>query len=232
MRRLAWTSLCAVLSCNGGTDIGNPVADLELALHGEAAGVSIQEAWVAVDAVTLHAPADCAAAPVLSVPGPLAIDLVSGDPPAPLRQLALEGGTYCRLALVWGQGAAGDPADLVGASVAIRGTRADGTPFVLRSARAGEIGYGGATANFSIPDGTTTLFIGFDAVSLFATVDLDAATVGGDGVIHVEAGANDTQLAAFDAALHGSSHLFDDADHDGVLDPTEHDAAHAIATGH
>ncbi len=232
MRRLAWLCIAPLAACNGGTDAGNPVADMEVTLYSEAPGVTIGEAWLAAGGVSLHAPADCAGSPVVDVQGPLVVDLLSDQPPAALVGLTFEPGAYCRLALTWGLGAAGDPADLVGASLSIRGTRADGTPFLLRTTRAGAVGFGDAASEFQLAGTLTTLFIGFDLAAMFAPVDLAGATVGGDGVIHIETGMNDTQLAAFEAALHASSHLFDDADHDGHLDPEEHMPGHEIATGH
>ncbi len=231
MRRLASTIIIALGSCTG-SDIGNP-RSLEVTMYGgDPPGVSIDQAWIAVDGITLNSAADCAGQPVVSVPGPLAIDLLAADPPAALADLPLSEGSHCRLTVTWGLGAAGAPAELQGVSITLGGTRADGTPFVIRSVRAGALVFGTDLMPFDLPAGLTTLFVGFDAAAVMAGVDLAGATVGGDGVIHVEAGANDTQLAAFDAALHGASHLFDDTDHDAILDPTEHDPAHTIADGH
>jgi hypothetical protein len=237
MKRLAWT-ICspiaitlALTSCEG-SDIGNP-RSFELTMYGgETPAIMIDQAWLAVDGITLSSAGDCAGQPVFSVPGPLAIDLLADDPPAALAELPFDAGSHCRLAVTWGVGGGSAPNELQGVSVVVGGARADGTRFLIRSVRTGDLVFGSEATPFDLPVGITTLFLGFDAQAAMSSVDLNAATVGGDGVIRIESGSNETQLAAFETAFHGAAHLFDDVDHDHTLDPTEHDPLHAIASGH
>lgn len=230
-------------SC-AGTDVGNGFVDVDFALYDSAesaaaalnaapAGLAVTNAWVAVERVRLRSAASCEGDSELELVGPFAIDMLAAGAPAALSDLEVSYVDYCRFELRWDElddgSAPGAPDELVGASVLIEGTRGDGTPFVLRSERGDQLRLDARDGSFSIDEMTSALFVAFDAQTLFDEVDLDAAVVGGDGVIRIEDGANDDLLETFDDNLATAAKLFDDNDGDKELDPDERDETDVLA---
>lgn len=242
MIRLSCLTLLAAAACTG-TDVGNPVVDVELALYepsfpaepaaaarttvrpGEAATVTIEEAWVAIDRVRLRAAAACEGQAELEIADAFALDLLAPGPIPRLAMLEVTATDYCRFELRWASAEAdelpaGAPAELAGASIYLAGTRGDGAPFVLRSDRGDELRLDAIGGGFPIDHATGALFVAFSGQALLAGVNLEAAALEG-GVARIEDGSNDDQLAAFEANLEAAVRLFDDDDNDGELDPDE-----------
>lgn len=236
----------AVPGCTG-TDVGNPVVDVDFTLYNDqvpdtggaaqlrAVGetVSLTSAWVSVDRIRLRDAADCSGSAEVERPGPFAVDLLQPGPIPELTQIEAPSIGYCRFEFRWNKlttpAPAGAPAELVGASILLSGTRGDGTPFVLRSDRSDELRLDAVGGSFTIDDGTNALFVGFDGARLLAGVDLDSGIEDSEGVIRIENGSNEQLLGVFDDNIEAATELFDDNDDDGALDPEERDPTDIIA---
>lgn len=242
---LSLVMLCSVGACTG-TDVGNPVVDVDFELYNEsfvddgaatlwAPGDTIEltEAWMTIGRVRLRDALNCNGGAEIERLGPFAVNLLDPQPVAELTDLESPVPAYCRFEVRWevmaDPPAAPAPAELLGASILIKGNRGDGTPFVLRSDRNDELRLDAVNGQFTIDDATNALFVGFDAKRLFAGVDLEGAIADGDGIIRIEPGSNDAQLADFDDNLDYASELFDDDDGDGRLDPDERDSTDILA---
>jgi hypothetical protein len=229
---LALALLCLVPSCTG-VDVGNPV-DVAFTIHDAPTGVTIDEAWLGVERLRLRREGECQPDTIdgQEVPGPFVLDLEAVGPDPGLTGVRVSAGVYCRIDVEWSQveQAGTAPPELVGHSVLLTGTRADGTPFVIRSLRADFMQLVMAEGLIEL-DAQHGLFIAFDGLALLTNVALDQATVGGDGVIRIEQGSNDPLLADFEAGMHFAASLFADLDNNGRLDPTERDPANALARG-
>jgi hypothetical protein len=230
-------SLCALLAAASaactGTDVGNPVVDVDFALLQTQSPLAVDQAWLAVDRIRLRSAAACEGAAEREFEGPFAVDLLAPGPSDQLAGLDMPSGGYCRFEVKWNAFSSGLPPEapplLDQSSIAITGTRGDGTPFVLRSARDDELRLDAVAGEFTIDDATTALFVGLDTERLFTGVDVDAAVVDPDGTIYIDGENNPTLLDAFDANLRDAASLFDDDDGDGELGADESEAADALA---
>jgi hypothetical protein len=228
-RALALLPFALPLALSCGTETGNPVVDLSFALEqAPVGGDEITGAWVSVERIRLRNAADCNGSAEVEILGPLAIDLLAQQPPPALQDIEVRGGGYCRFEFAFHVSSEAlppeIPAALDGRSLLIEGTRADGTPFVLRSDRSGDLRLDAVDeAGFPISSATKTLFVAFQEEALFAGIDLDLAEVGVDGVIRIESGQNDDLLNLFEANLDAALRLFDDDDGDGALEAGEND---------
>ena len=249
MRGITWiVAFCAATAAAcGGTDVGNPVVDVDFPLYNDsfedeggngtlrAVGetTTLTEAWMAVERIRLRDAVNCNGNAEIELVGPFAIDLLDAGPVPQLTGIEMPAIGYCRFELRWAvldtTPPAGAPLELEGASIVIKGARGDGTPFVLRSDRGDELRLDAVGGEFTIDDATVTLFVGFDGKRLFSTVDLDGAVVDGDGTIRIEPGSNDAQLSVFNDNVDTATELFDDDDADGQLDPEERDSTDILA---
>lgn len=235
----ATVSLSAVLALASiacvGTDVGNPQTDggipgvdapppvllsLDFALHNQQA-MPVRGAWLAVERIRLRSASACEGEPRVDLEGPIVVDLLAAGPPASLSGLQVPAEGYCRFEVKWNAFSSGLPAGtppaLVGATIAIEGDRDDGTPFLLRSARDDAMRLDAVNGAFTIGEATHALFVGLDVTRLFAGVDLDTATVAGDGTIYIDGDNNPDLLDIFDDNLRAAAELFDDDDGDGEL---------------
>lgn len=249
MRQAGATILVSILvfACTG-TDVGNPVVDLDFSLHeGEPGGTSavaretiseatlglvFEEAWVVVDRIRLREGSDCSGAAGFEIVGPYFVDLFGQGTLPALRDVEVPGDQFCRFEFRW------DAEDIVPmdappalseASFLIAGTREDSTPFVLRSRRVDEFRLDAKDQTFSINDATGTLFVSFETDTLFAGIDLSAAEIGTEGVITIDDRNNKDLLDRFDDNLAAATKLFDDDDDDGELDVDESVDAEILA---
>jgi len=229
-----------------GTDVGNPVVDVDVAIYDEsfppADGatrrgggdlITLTAGWVAVERVRLRDAADCDGDAEVELVGPFVVDMFAPGAIPELSGIEVPELGYCRFELRWDAFddglPTGAPPELAGASIVIEGTRGDGTAFVLRSERGDELRLDAVGGSFDVTDATNALFVAFEGPTLFAGLDLDMAIVGGDGVIAIDDSTNDELLAVFDNNLANASKLFDDDDDDGELDDTERDPDDALA---
>lgn len=234
---------CTVLSCTG-TDVGNGFVDVDMVLYDSAGsssrsqstvapdGLVVTEAWVAVDRVRLRRAAPCDDTSVTELAGPYAVNMLARGSVGELQGIEVETTGYCRFELRWDEldeAGNGAPAELVGASIYIAGTRQDGTEFVLRSRRNDELRLDARDGAFTIDAMTHALFVAFDVQNLFDGVDIDNADIGADDTIRIEEGSNEVLLDQFDANLAVSADLFDDDDDSGDLEAGERDDADTLA---
>lgn len=245
--KLIWAfAVLLPISCTG-TDVGNPVVDIDFAVYdsdppGSSAqarlavapsGLNVDTAWVIVERIRLRAASDCEGGTQDEFVGPFAVDMLAAGAPPALSGLAVSATSFCRIELRWdelGEGViAGAPAELVGASILLEGRRGDGTRFVVRSKRGEELRLDARATAFTIDDLESALFVTFDVQDLFDSVDIDAAEVGDDNIIRIEEGSNDELLAIFDENLDAAAKLFEDLDGNGELDPDERNDTDVLA---
>lgn len=199
----------------------------------DSAAVRIDAVWLASQDAQVRPASSCrrSSAKVV-VPGPFTAELVRGAFRSDEAKLVTK--SYCafELSLRRSSGrSAGAPSELRGASIVIRGRRADGVSFVLRSRldsavllRANELD------GFTIVRGTTWI-VGVDVNRWMSGVDLASAEISSDGSerkVRIDESANTEILAAFDANVAAGVGLFDDRNGDRVLDSEE--KKHAIAS--
>jgi hypothetical protein len=147
-------------------------------------------------------------------------DLISGTSfPDPIR-LGQSGTEFCKLSfIIRPVGAdelpAGAPEDMIGYSMLVRGTRKDGTPFVVRAGFEEEVEMEGAIRLMS--DQPEPLFLGFSANTWLPQRQLGALV--GD-LIEIDIDTNPMVYASFVEAVPSSARLFED-DGDGRLEPEE-----------
>jgi len=239
------TAVAAALAlggCGGGTDVGNPIDigaeayDLVGPTAPPAANgrVEVDGAWIVITELRLRPAADCEGDAEIRLAAPIAVDLLAATIPPALRDLAVMPGGYCRLDFKWDGiqgGAPGAPPELGDGSILLTGTRADGTPFVIKSDRDDHLELVARGGAFAVAADTSALLIGIDALTWLTGIDLDAAVVGGDGVIRIDAQNNTALGDVFDANVAGGIRLFEDQDGDSRLDPEEHDDTDVLADG-
>lgn len=231
---VATLAAAAPLACEG-TEVGNPF-HLGLAAYHltPRAGIAVDGAWLVLDRVRFRPAATCETEVDIERTAQLVVDIESGVIPTELRDLAGSADAYCRIELRWhtldGAVPAGAPPELAGASMVVTGTRGDGKRFVIRSRRGDELRLRARGAGLGV-EGITALFAGFDLTAWLAGVELDAATVGGDGVVHLDDDANRALRDVFDANVAAAAKVFADLDHDEQLDDNERDDADALADG-
>jgi hypothetical protein len=235
MLRKLICSLCLLSACVG-TEVGNPEdAQVDLVVTGyqrpadRAAltldgGVRIDSAWLIIEELELREAATCEDIGRTRLASPVALDLLAAP-----RPLGLVGAQtrYCRLELRIGRVAslpAGAPAELEDSSIVVRGARADGTPFVLRSRLQERLRVRG---DFSLDADAVGLILAFALDRWLAPATLDAATPVG-GQILIDEDNNDAALSAFEAAVTSSADLFRDVNRDGSLQ--QEDLSRRVAT--
>lgn len=239
----------------GGTDVGNGAtvtfdmrgfeekpapedagkakpASLQLAT-----GDRIDELWIVVDRFKLRADGKCAAGeeeptePV-DAKGPFVAEVLSTGIVGALPVATVPEGAYCRFemslhALEPEEAPMSAPAELVEATVLMRGERADGTPFVVRSAKGASFKLNAVDEPFTVRDGTP-FFLGVELSSLVESLDLDSL----DGAeIVVDDTSNEDRLADFEDALKSAVRLFEDQDRDGDLSVEEAAPGATLAEG-
>lgn len=213
--------------CTGcPTDTGNPFTS-ETRLHAhssdpdrvgvdvDAVEAKVTEVWLGLGALEFHG--GCGDDDGTSTVPAIADHAL----PAPqLVTTELTDDSYCGLgvSLHTVSGAdlpAGAPTLLIGHSILVGGVRIDAVPFTIRSTITGTVDVRAfGEDSFALGPEQPT-FLGFDVATwLVAAVDLAGAVPVG-GIISIEAGVDDTRLAAFEAAFPGGVELYDDPDASG-----------------
>jgi hypothetical protein len=216
---LAVSAVTACGGSEGGVPIDSSVTKIVLtaastdesavAVRSEDAAIDVEEVGISLRSLAI--------VPCSEDSAPLALD----DYPVeltvePSAQAAFESSVadYCGVKLEIMPSSSEDPPELAGLGVFVRGTRSDDVPFELRSELELD-----ATLSSEAAFGAQVV-LGFDLATWFSGVELDAAGVT-DGVVLVDAGANENLLAAFEANTRAAVALYVDADRDGVLDADE-----------
>jgi hypothetical protein len=192
----------------------------------DSANVRIDAVWLASRDAHVRPTSSCrrTSAKVV-VPGPFTAELVRGAFRSDEAKLTTK--SYCAFELPLRRSSgrnAGAPSELRGASIVIRGRRADGVSFVLRSRldselllRANEL------EGFTIARGTTWI-VGVDVNRWMTGVDLSSAEISSDGSerkVRIDESANSELLAVFNANVAAGVGLFNDRNGDRVLDSSE-----------
>ncbi|MGM0557869.1 MAG: hypothetical protein ACQEVA_15900 [Myxococcota bacterium] len=217
-----------------GTEVGNPQdenADVSVQFTGVeqpppnaltlSSGVRIDEAWLVFSEASVELASQCDEDGEIDVEQPFAVELVGGSElPAP-NMFTRPQGSYCRFELELDALDAADlpedvPAELVNTSVLVRGARADGTPFELRSTTDESIAIEG---DFAFDRTEESLLVAFALDRWFADAGLDALTATDPIVIDDE--VNSTVLEIINESIPKSALLIRDENRDGAAQPSE-----------
>lgn len=242
MRAIPWFlvlfGLASLPSCSG-TAVGNPPsAEVKLAVVGTSSsleqgepvkaldvggGIQIEEAWVALRDIGLRSAKSCDAELQDSdVLGPVAVDLVAGItyPEIPAWEQPPDE-RYCavKVKLRPLEEAIGSaPEELLDHTVYIRGTRGDGTPFIVQGDLAVNLKTGAKSGpEFMLGQGLIGLILAFDLSAWLDQEQMNAAEVT-DGVILIGGDHNKEMGKALLGRIPASTLLFRDEDRDGKLD--------------
>jgi hypothetical protein len=237
LRAAAVVGACVLAACTA-TETGNPVGEQRLALtarstdQGVALGndaasgrVRVDEAWVVLGDIRFVQSARCDSGPEqqAEIPGPRIVDLVAH--PLPI-EFAADATSYCRVRvpLDRAEGDEGAPAALDDHAILIRGERADGTPFELRSRQKREADIRARGEPFTLADGGDALILAFDVGRWLSGVDLDGADTDSDGVIRIDEDHERDRLDVFEENVEAAMELFRDGNGNGRLDDGEPDS--------
>lgn len=217
-------------ACAGGSETGNPAVPLGLTAWssdptqvaiGGGAGVVVDEVWVSLGGVGFLVGQQCDE----DAADDFETDAVIVDLVAPQTQITIDAtaATYCGVSLpITADNTrlpAGAPASLRDHSLVIGGERADGTPFVIELAEDDELELRGP---FTIaPTDVGHLLLALDVALLLADVDLAAALVSTDGVVHVDETRNAELLGELADSFECALQLYRDDNRNGVRDTTD-----------
>ena len=247
MRLLAALAAAALAAGRTGSHVGNPTAQLSLALTGYDAaepgaltlssGVEVSEAWVVLDRVRLRTADECGKHDeTTDVPAPLAAELVASRMLPALPELEALATSYCRVELRFhdldADGLPGAPADLPGRSILVRGVRADGVAFEIAADVRDAFRLDAEDMPFQIATGDGGLLVAFAMDEWLDATALEAAEVGtrdGEPFVTIDEASNGPLYAAFRDAVRESARLFRDQDSDGHLDASEKE--HVLGIG-
>jgi hypothetical protein len=233
-RTAAFAAIASWSACAGGSETGNPVLPAEIALSVRssdpdlialsegAQGSVLSEAWIAFGGVAFLNEEQCA---MFGEVGGDATTLVIADlaHAGVVISIDVESEGHCGMVVPLPARndvlPAGAPDELRGNSIVLRGERADGTPFLLTHPEDEDLeleALGGAIEAID-----RTLLLSFDVATWMRDIDLDGATLGDDGVIHINAGENTALLDRFEVNLECSLELYADGNGNGSVDAAD-----------
>jgi hypothetical protein len=240
--------LSTACSPHAGTDTGNPTS-LGIKVVGLNSGVTLTEARIVLRDIDMDPLAACqaeAASPTsdfesgFTFAGPFVIDLLNDTSLPPAGKIPIPSGTYCEIGLDFNrlgkeeapEGILSDD-PIIGSALIVRGSRDDGTPFLVRLNEDDRFKLEGTSpdgfAIESVPGGTL-LFISFDLSAWFEGVDLNAAVVS-DGMIFIDHDDNAGLRSMIVENIKRSARLFKDLNGNGILDPEESDDTLVLGEG-
>lgn len=242
--------LLAATGCEG-TEVGNPVEQLELALTarssaenvtlegpaeaadsgadaGSSAGtavLAVDTMWVSLGGVRFSLDDDCSSDrdTRATVAGPVVAELTEAPT---VLSAELPDADYCGLRVSLERATDEDPLtpdELVGYSVMLEGRRGDGVRFRIRSRDKTDLVLRSKGEPFRLEGNESPMFLAFDAAAWLEGVDVDSATVNDEGAIAIVPSQNAELLRVFQTNLRRSLSLFKDADENGELDGDEMD---------
>ena len=201
-------SLLALLLVGCGiTETGNPELDASLFLRttsseperidvdAEPGATSVESVWLSVERLRFVRSDDCDTGVEQEIEAPAEFTTDAADPlPDPIAaRLPADG--YCRVRMrldaIDDIGAA--PDTLLDHALLVTGERQDGVPFQIRVEDDIDIDIRTATP-IALDEANTSLVVAIDLAVWLDGVDLDTATIDGDGVIRVDETSN-TALA-------------------------------------
>ncbi len=214
-----WTLNCV------GTDVGNPQQappqmHLEFSVFDDTAsealpmdnGLEIDEAWMVFTRLSLRHADTCDEDVDLTLGEPIVADLLDPESVIGTRELYYWRGEFCRFILHFdsidaNQLPEGAPAELGGHSIVIRGRRADGTAFELRSDFSDRLRLDTEYEAFRLDENPEILEVAFAANSWFDVTALDAIESEGDLIV-IDDESHVALLDYFEAAVQHSARLF------------------------
>lgn len=242
--------LCSTAcTTHSGTDTGNATS-LGIKVVGITSGVALTEARIVLRNIDLDPLAACqaeAASPQadnfesgFTFEGPFVIDLLNDTSLPPANRIPIPSDTYCEIGLDFNrlgkeEAPEGIPTDdpIIGSALIVRGSRDDGTPFLVRLNEDDRFKLEGTSpdgfAIESVPGGTL-LFISFDLSAWFTGVDLNAAVVS-NGMIVIDHDENAGLRSMIVENIKHSARLFKDLNGNGVLDGDESDDTLVLGEG-
>ena len=229
-------AIVAWSACAGGSETGNPAVPTEIALSvrstdpdlvalnrgtgvdAGAGNVVLREAWIAFGEAAFLDDADCARFGELEVQGETLViaDLAHAGA---LLSIDARAEGHCGLVVPLPSRNAivptGAPSELSTHSIVLKGERADGTAFLLTHPEHDELEL--AAIGGMLEPLEHRLLLAFDVAIWMRDVELDAAVIGDDGIIHIDAQTNRALLDRFEENLECSLELYADADEDGAV---------------
>ena len=189
-------------------------------------GTRIDRLLLAIDEARLRPGLDCEEEDLeIDINQPLVADLVAGGFFEGPRVFPVMPGAFCEARIRFhavdvANAAASTPAEMDGFSLLMDGTRADGTPFLVRTdvSEHADLEPIGGAVSFDLPGMDNPLFIAFDVESWFSVLDLDGLT---GATIEVSETQNADRLDPFEDAVKDSAKLFRDENGDGQLSASE-----------
>jgi len=202
------------------TDTSNP-ADISIGPGGTIA--IVDQAWMGFGDLRLVSDPGCDEIDEINtdIPVPSPVDLAAGPAIVPFDGTTDE---FCRVRVPMRRATVplpmGAPPELADASIALAGSRPDGTPFLVVSRREREADVRSRTTPFALDDGLSALVMAFDVATWLEGVDLSGAEVVG-GRILINDSSNRPLLDVFENNVETALRLYRDLDEDGVLDPED-----------
>jgi hypothetical protein len=231
-----WCSLSLLAwggACSSGTETGNPSLSGALSYTGYSSkpgeyGVreggsvaTVTNAWLDLGAVEVSPQGACGIedGEPFTVPGLGIGDHAAGNHNS--TEYSAPAGRYCTVALPFvkvPRAASGLPDELLGQSLLIVGTLADGTPFSIASSAAPLIELRASSGGFSLSSEQADAVIAFDFAAWLGPVDF-AAAASEDGQIIISESSNVALLEQLEANWAAGVALYRDRDGDGLIDP-------------
>lgn len=208
-----------------GTDVGNPVRSapqmhLEFSVFDDTApealtlenGLEIDEAWMVFTRLRLRHADPCDEDQDLFMREPIVADLLNPESVFGTEELFYGSGQFCQFGLEFDSIDAnelreGAPAELGEHSILIRGRRADGTAFELRSDFSDRLRLDAENGAFRLEEDPESLEVAFAANSWFDVTALDAIESEVD-LILIDDENHVALLDHFEAAVKPSARLF------------------------
>lgn len=218
-----------------GTEVGNPQddgpAEVSVQFTGVeqppaqaltlSDGVRVDEAWLVFSEASFELADRCDEDIEIDVEEPFAVELIGGaELPAPNRFMRPRA-DYCRLELELGpldEARADDfPADLRRDAIVVRGQRADGVDFEVRSALDESIELDG---EIRLERGDEALLVAFALDRWFLDTGLDDLPAD-DAPLRIDAQQHEDVLEAIEGNITESALLIRDDNRDGAAQPSE-----------
>lgn len=231
----ALATLLATVACGGpksGTVVGNGAqVQVNLSSYDERVttksldledGGTIDELLVAVRRIRFTPGTSCEDVEdeADDIAGPIVADLVNPGAVSGGTTGEIVAGPFCRLRIEFHVAGDGEvPPDLAGASILVRGRRADGASYTVRSRLGDRFELDAEDEPFQVPEGPSSLHLAFAIGASMNALDLDTL---GPAPITIDDDENSDRLAAFEDAMKDAARLFRDDDGDGLLSPDEH----------
>ena len=195
----------------GGTDTGN---GYEVALTISAAPTpsnalvratpTLTAAWLAVREIEFRN-CDHTDRSKVAFDGPYFVNLMEG---LSVDSAVLDEASYCRLRIRFHKTKSDEaPAALAGASVALEGTTAAGTPFVIRGQRSDTVDIDGDGDALQFNHGLNPLDLQFNLADWLLRLNIDSGTPNASGVVLIDNDHNRDLLQAFDRNVHQAVRL-------------------------